>query len=106
MDRATFWAIFFTSTSGRPVREAEIYFDRCRNPCFVENFYIISVIGIERYQDYLLLTFSQNYFFWGGGGGQRPLVPLLLLGPPFFLIILFGFTTLLTGMAGISMPMQ
>jgi hypothetical protein len=36
--------------------------------------------------------------FWG----QRPLVPLLLLGPRFFLIILFGSTTLLTGMTGIS----
>jgi hypothetical protein len=33
-------------------------------------------------------------------------VPLLLLGPPFFLIILFGSTTLLTGMTGISFYMQ
>jgi hypothetical protein len=38
--------------------------------------------------------------------GQRPLVPLLLLGPPFFPIILFGSTTLLTGMTGISLHMQ
>jgi hypothetical protein len=37
---------------------------------------------------------------------QRPLVPLLLLGPPFFLIILFGSTTLLTGMTGNSLHMQ
>jgi hypothetical protein len=37
---------------------------------------------------------------------QQPLVPLLLLGPPFFLIILFGSTTLLTGMTGISLHMQ
>jgi hypothetical protein len=29
--------------------------------------------------------------------GFLPLVPLLLLGPPFYLIILFGSTTLLTG---------
>jgi hypothetical protein len=43
---------------------------------------------------------SQGFF------GQRPLVPLLLLGPPFFLIILFGSTTLLTGMTGISLHMQ
>jgi hypothetical protein len=38
--------------------------------------------------------------------GQRPLVPLLLLGPPFFPIILFGSTTLLTRMTGISLHMQ
>jgi hypothetical protein len=38
--------------------------------------------------------------------GQRPLVPLLLLGPPFFPIILFGSTTLLTGMTGISLHIQ
>jgi hypothetical protein len=38
--------------------------------------------------------------------GQQPLVPLLLLGPPFFLIILFGTTTLLSGMTGISLYMQ
>jgi hypothetical protein len=35
--------------------------------------------------------------------GQQPLVPLLLLlSPSFFLIILFGSTTLLTGITGIS----
>jgi hypothetical protein len=33
-------------------------------------------------------------------GGHWPFVPLLLLGPPFFPIILFGSTTLLTGMMG------
>jgi hypothetical protein len=33
-------------------------------------------------------------------------VPLLLLGPPFFPIILFGSTTLLTGMTGNSLHMQ
>jgi hypothetical protein len=33
-------------------------------------------------------------------------VPLLLLGPQFFPIILFGSTTLLTGMTGISLHMQ
>jgi hypothetical protein len=33
-------------------------------------------------------------------------VPLLLLSPPFLPIILFGSTTLLTGMTGISMRMQ
>jgi hypothetical protein len=38
--------------------------------------------------------------------GQRPLVPLLLLAPPFFPIILFGSTTLLTGMTGNSLHMQ
>jgi hypothetical protein len=38
--------------------------------------------------------------------GQQPLVPFLLLGPPFFPIILFGSTTLLTGMTGISLHMQ
>jgi hypothetical protein len=38
--------------------------------------------------------------------GQRPLVPLLLLGPPFTPIILFGSTTLLTGMTGISLHMK
>jgi hypothetical protein len=41
--------------------------------------------------------------FLEGEGGQQPLVPLLLFGPPFFPIILFGSTTLLTGMAGISL---
>jgi hypothetical protein len=40
------------------------------------------------------------------GGGQRPLVPLLLLGPSIFPIILFLSTTLLNGMAGISLHMQ
>jgi hypothetical protein len=40
--------------------------------------------------------------FWG----QRPFVPLLLLGPPFFPIILFGYTTLLAGMTGISLHIQ
>jgi hypothetical protein len=40
-------------------------------------------------------------FLWG-----QPLVPLLLLGPPFFPIILFGSTTLLTGMTDISLHMQ
>jgi hypothetical protein len=44
-------------------------------------------------------------FFWGGGG-QQPLVPLLLLGPNFFPIVLFGSTTLFTGMTGISLHMQ
>jgi hypothetical protein len=39
-------------------------------------------------------------------GGQQPLVPLLLLGPSFFQIILFGSTTLLSGMTGISWHMQ
>jgi hypothetical protein len=34
--------------------------------------------------------------------GQQPLVPLLY-GPPFFPIIIFGSTTLLTGMTGISL---
>jgi hypothetical protein len=38
--------------------------------------------------------------------GQRPPVPLLLLGPPFFPIILFGSTTLLTGMTNSSLHMQ
>jgi hypothetical protein len=38
--------------------------------------------------------------------GQWPLVPLLLLGPPFFPIILFGSTTLLTGMTGTSLHRQ
>jgi hypothetical protein len=38
--------------------------------------------------------------------GQWPLVPLPLLGPPFFPIILFGSTTLLTGMTGNSLHMQ
>jgi hypothetical protein len=37
---------------------------------------------------------------------RQPLVPLLLLGPPFFPIILFGFSTLLTGMTGNSLHMQ
>jgi hypothetical protein len=32
-------------------------------------------------------------------------VPLLLLSPPFFPIILFGSTTLLTGMTSISLHM-
>jgi hypothetical protein len=38
--------------------------------------------------------------------GHQPLVPLILLGLPFFPIILFGSTTLLTGMTGISLHMQ
>jgi hypothetical protein len=38
-------------------------------------------------------------------GGQRPLVPLLL-GPPYFPNILWGFTTLLTGMTGISLHIK
>jgi hypothetical protein len=37
---------------------------------------------------------------------QQPLVPLLLLGSPFFPIILFGSTTLLIRMTGISLHMQ
>jgi hypothetical protein len=50
------------------------------------------------------VIYSLPVFFWGGG--QRLLVPLLLLGPPFFPIILFGSTTLLTRMTGISLHMQ
>jgi hypothetical protein len=45
-----------------------------------------------------------GHFFWGGG--QQPLGPLLLLGPQFFPIILFGSTTLLTGVTGNSLHMQ
>jgi hypothetical protein len=37
---------------------------------------------------------------------QRPLVPLRSLGPPFLPIILFGSTTLLTGMTSNSLHMQ
>jgi hypothetical protein len=56
-------------------------------------------------------AFSQNFYVQGlifkqFLGGQRPLVPLLFLGPPFFPIILFGSTTLLTRMTGISLHMQ
>jgi hypothetical protein len=47
---------------------------------------------------------SWGFFFWGGG--QRPLVPLLLRGPPMFTIILFGSTTMLTGMTINSLHMQ
>jgi hypothetical protein len=51
--------------------------------------------------------FRKNLIFClFGGGGQQPLVLLLLLGPPFFPIMLFGSTTLLTGMTGISLHMQ
>jgi hypothetical protein len=45
---------------------------------------------------------SKNKVFFG----QRPLVPLLLFGPPFFPIILFGSTTLLTGMTGNPLLMR
>jgi hypothetical protein len=48
-----------------------------------------------------LVLLNTNIFL-----GQRPLVPLLLLGLPFFPIVLFGSTTLLTGMTGISLHMQ
>jgi hypothetical protein len=38
--------------------------------------------------------------------GRRPLVPFLLIGPPIFPIFLFLYTTLLTGMTGISLHVQ
>jgi hypothetical protein len=41
-------------------------------------------------------------FWWD----QQLLVPLLLIGPPFFPIILFGPTTLSTGMTGVTLHMQ
>jgi hypothetical protein len=59
--------------------------------------------SVTRLGSFFMKNIAQNSPFWGG---QRPLVPLLLLGPPFFTIILFGSTTLLTGMTGISLHMQ
>jgi hypothetical protein len=53
------------------------------------------------YETFIILFYFILFF-----GGQRPLVPLLLLGPPFVLIILFGSTTLLTGVTGNSLHMQ
>jgi hypothetical protein len=50
----------------------------------------------------LCIEFEKKWWFFG----QRPLVPLLILGPPFFQIILFGSTTLLIAMTGISLHMQ
>jgi hypothetical protein len=54
-----------------------------------------------RYANLLTLCLLQASFW-----GQRPRVTLLLLGPPSFPIILFGSTTLLTWMTGISLHMQ
>jgi hypothetical protein len=62
---------------------------------------IVAAVGPAKERDgkiYIIIIL----FFWG----QRPHVPLLLLGPPFLPIILFGSTTLLSGMTGISLHMQ
>jgi hypothetical protein len=63
---------------------------------------------IPKYQFPLLIPNSRDLGMYAFGIflGQGPLVPHLLLGPPFYPIILFGSTTLLTGMTGISMHMQ
>jgi energy-converting hydrogenase Eha subunit G len=55
---------------------------------------------------YNICTVYVEFFGGGGGGGGISDLPVLLLGPPFLPIILFLYTTLLTGMTGISLHVQ